>query len=230
MYSLSCKPFVVDNAVQRMLPPISSPHQDMDDTQNTSNDDQDIFSQEIAPIGGSERRSSTSTDPSSHRSGNLRLELPKSASTQSTTTSDVVMTSSSEEPYLESYHQQMVADFEAMYEEMGEDNSQSEGERERGRDTHGAVADPRASKMVDLSSIHELVSQDSQDERGREFAAVENVELMEGSGVLDVEEGELSSNSSDEMGGAKRKVCVTCTVISFTDQCTFCMKFNIHVP
>ena len=115
---------LIDETVQRMLPPISSPHQDMDDSHSASNDNQDPFTQDIAAIGGRERRSSASTDPassSSHRYGNLHLELAKSGSTQSTTTSDVIMTSSSDEPYLgDSYHhQQMMAGFEAMYAEVG---------------------------------------------------------------------------------------------------------------
>lgn len=193
-----------------MLPPISSPHQDTD---NTPDHQQDIFSQDIAPIGGRERRSSASTDPSSsHRSGNLHLELPRGSSTRSTTTSDVIMTSSSEEPYLlGSYHQQMVADFEAMYEEMG---GGDEGEREGGGGSRDdAVTDPRASttsKTVDLSSTRELVSQVSQEEQGAEVATVGGVELMGAGGgcQLDAEEGELSSDSSSETGGVKRKVHV----------------------
>ena len=205
---------ILDGTVQRMLPPISSPHQDIDDTHST-NDDQDIFSQEIASIGGRERRSSASTDPSSsHRSGNLHLELPKSSSTQSTTASDVIMTSSSEEPYLGSYHQQMMADFEALYEEMGGD----EGERE-GDGVGGTVADPRASKMVDLSSTHELVSQVSLEKRGAEVATVGGVELMEEGGLLDAEEGELSSDSSSETGGEKRKVQVYSIIVCFLHEC-----------
>ena len=105
----------------------------------------------------------------------------------------------------------MVADFEAMYEEMG---GGDEGEREGGGSSRDdAVTDPRASttsKMVDLSSTRELVSQVSQEERGAEVATVGGVELMGAGGgcQLDAEEGELSSDSSSESGGVKRKVHV----------------------
>ena len=211
---LTCSTLTLtDETVQRMLPPISSPHQDMDDSHSASNDNQDPFTQDIhvAAIGRRERRSSASTDPassSSHRYGNLHLELPKSGSTRSTTTSDVIMTSSSDEPYHgDSYHQQMIADFETMYAEVG--GAGDEGERE-GDGRRGAVADPGAStsKTVNLSSTHELVSQVSQEEeRGAEVATIGGVAFMgEGSGLIDAEEGELSSDSSSEVGGVKRKV------------------------
>ena len=115
----------------------------------------------------------------------------------------------------------MMADFEAMYEAMGGDNTQLEGEREGGVDALGAVADPRASKMVDISSTHELVNQVSQEERGREVATVGGVEFMEGSGLLDVEEGELGSDSSGETGGVRRKVRACA--------CLLLLHVHIHV-
>ena len=202
-----------------MLPPISSPHQDMEDSHIGNDNNQDIFSQEIAPIGGRERRSSTSTDPassSSHRYGNLHLELAKSGSTRSTMTSDVVMTSSSDEPYLRgSYHQQMVAGFEAMYAEVG--GAGDEGERE-GDDRRRAVADPRAStsKTVDPSST------DEEKERGAEVAIVGGVALMEeGSGLVDAEEGELSSDSSSETEGVKRKVYQCAFLHEYLAKCRY---------
>ena len=115
----------------------------------------------------------------------------------------------------------MLADFEAMYEEMGGDNTHLKGERGGGVDALGAVADPRASKMVDMSSTHELVSQVSQEERGREVATVGGVEFMEGSGLLDVEEGELSSDSSGETCGVRRKVRACA--------CLLLLHVHIHV-
>ena len=96
-----------------------------------------------------------------------------------------------------------MADFEAMCKEMSGDEGEGQG---GGADGHGAITDPRASKMVDLSSTHELVSQVSQEERGAEVATVGGEELVEESGLLDAEEGELSSDSSGENGGEKRKV------------------------
>ena len=189
----------IDQSVQRMLPPITSPHQDLEES-HSADYDQNI-AHEMTPIGGRKRRSSASTDPSSSQhSSNLHLELQKGSSTQST--SDVIMTSSTEEePYLDSYARHMMAGFEAMYEEMGGDNSQSEGEKES---AHSFVVDPRASKMVDLSSTRELVGQVSQEERESEVA-VEGVALIQERG-LDVEEGELSGDSGDENVGVKRKV------------------------
>ena len=98
----------------------------------------------------------------------------------------------------------MIAGFEAMYEEMGGDNSLSEGEREGGLVARDMVADPRASNTVDLSSTRELVNQVSQEEQGSDVPGG-GVELLRGSG-LDVEEGEVDTDSSDETGGMKKKV------------------------
>ena len=195
-YTVSVRAYSVetldtDGAVQRMLPPISSPQQDFDEGQ--SNNDEDIFAQQPLPGGVTEQVASS--DVSSHHSaaGTLHLELQKSSSTQSTSEVET------EDEYM--YRRHLMAGFEAMYEEVCMDNSQSEEEKDTivVQPDSDLVLDPRASKPCDLSSTHEL-EEVSQEERGGSEVA-EGMEEKK----KDVEEGEVS-DSSDETAGASEQV------------------------
>ena len=122
-------------------------------------------------------------------------ELQLSSGTQSQSASEV----ETEDSYVGRYHLQMAADFEQMYEALGADISQSEGDREGvDSDTDAqpdsdVVVDPRASKLIGLSDTHQLVGQDLLD------VPVGDDEVTEETGEVrkDVEEGEVSDSSEE---------------------------------
>ena len=143
---------------------------------------------------------SASPDPSSTRQQRFRLlqQLEQSSGTMSQSASEL----ETDDHFMGMYEQQMMADFEAMYEEM--EPSQSEGEKDGPRahsDDAEVVVDPRATKVIDLSSTQELVSQVLQDEEGGEA-----VDERKGERSKDVEEGEVSDSSDERAGGSKKKV------------------------
>ena len=196
----------VGDAVQKLLPPVLSPLQESSFSESQQSQDEDIFSQQIPLVGGGDVKEeggggqSASPDPSSTRQQRFRLlqQLEQSSGTMSQSASEL----ETDDHFMGMYEQQMMADFEAMYEEM--EPSQSEGEKD-GPSAHSddaeVVVDPRATKVIDLSSTQELVSQVLQEEEGGEA-----VDEKMGERSKDVEEGEVSDSSDERAGGSKKKV------------------------
>ena len=198
--------YTADTAVHKMLPPSAmpvSPQQPAFDDRH-SHDEDEVFSGQIPLLGqdtGYDKRYPLPDDSAPSQRGRRdahTAEFQKDVGRHEQSASEVETEDMSYDSSM--YHRQLQAGFEAMYEEMGQDTSQSEGEREGSsvcRSDSDEITDPRAS-----NPSGEPVSQVSQVERDS-VGTREVAEVRKG----DVEEGEVS-DSSDETGGRrKHKVC-----------------------